>query len=68
VRRVDKLMTAEDRFFPRLNEITLDAVAIERLETTLPEVSRRWPTLDAMRSPRAVPPAAPGRPALTPGR
>jgi len=47
-------------FFPRLNEITLYAVAIERLtgkETPLPDVSRRWPALDATRSPRAVPPA-----------
>jgi uncharacterized protein len=47
-------------FFPRLSEITLYAVAIERVtgkETPLPEVSRRWPALDATRSPRAVPPA-----------
>jgi nitroimidazol reductase NimA-like FMN-containing flavoprotein (pyridoxamine 5'-phosphate oxidase superfamily) len=47
-------------FFPRLREITLYAIVIERLtgkETPLPEVSRRWPALDATRSPRAVPPA-----------
>jgi uncharacterized protein len=46
-------------FFPRLNEITLYAITIERLtgkETPLPEVSKRWPALDSTKSPRAVPP------------
>ncbi len=46
-------------FFPRLGDITLYALTIERLtgkETPLPEVSRRWPALDSTKTPGAVPP------------
>jgi nitroimidazol reductase NimA-like FMN-containing flavoprotein (pyridoxamine 5'-phosphate oxidase superfamily) len=46
-------------FFPRLDEITLYAITVERLtgkETPLPAVSRRWPALDQTKSPNAVPP------------
>jgi nitroimidazol reductase NimA-like FMN-containing flavoprotein (pyridoxamine 5'-phosphate oxidase superfamily) len=48
-------------FFPRLDDITVYAIAIERLtgkETPLPDVSRRWPAMDQTRSPDATPPAA----------
>ena len=47
-------------FFPRLGEVTVYAIAIERLtgkEQVLPEVSQRWPALDRTKSPRAIPPA-----------
>ncbi len=46
-------------FFPRLDEITVYAIAIERLtgkETSLPAVSRRWPAMDQTKSPNAAPP------------
>jgi nitroimidazol reductase NimA-like FMN-containing flavoprotein (pyridoxamine 5'-phosphate oxidase superfamily) len=48
-------------FFPRLDEITVYAIAIERLtgkETRLPAVSQRWPSLDQTKSPNATPPEA----------
>ena len=47
-------------FFPRLGEVTVYAIAIERLtgnEQALPEVSQRWPALDRTKSPGAIPPA-----------
>jgi len=47
-------------FFPRLSEIAVYAMAIERLtgkEQVLPEISQQWPALDRTRSPNAVPPA-----------
>jgi uncharacterized protein len=43
-------------FYPRLQDITLYAIDIERLtgkETPLPEVSKRWPALDRTKSPGA---------------
>jgi uncharacterized protein len=46
-------------FFPRLNEIAVYAMTIERLtgkEQVLPERSQRWPALDRTKSPKAVPP------------
>ena len=46
-------------FFPRLGDITLYALTIERLtgkETPLPEVSGRWPALDRTKTPGAIPP------------
>ena len=46
-------------FFPRLDEVTVYAIAVERLtgkETPLPGVSDRWPARDNTKSPRAVPP------------
>jgi len=46
-------------FFPRLDEITVYAIAIARLtgkETALPDVSRRWPALDQTKSPHATSP------------
>jgi len=45
-------------FFPRLDQITVYAIAIERLtgkETPLPGVSERWPARDATKSPDASP-------------
>jgi uncharacterized protein len=46
-------------FFPRLGEITVYALSIERLsgkETPLPAASEQWPALDRTKSPQAVPP------------
>lgn len=48
------------KFFPRLGEITLYVLTIERLtgkETPLPDVAQRWPALDRTKSPGASPPA-----------
>jgi hypothetical protein len=41
-------------FFPRSDQITLYAIAIERMtgkETPLPELSDRWPAKDRTKSP-----------------
>jgi nitroimidazol reductase NimA-like FMN-containing flavoprotein (pyridoxamine 5'-phosphate oxidase superfamily) len=49
-------------FFPRLDEITVYAIAIERLtgkETGLPVAAERWPALDRTKSPSARPPEDP---------
>jgi uncharacterized protein len=46
-------------FFPRLGEITVYAIAIDRMtgkELALPEVSQQWPAVDMTKSPRAVAP------------
>jgi nitroimidazol reductase NimA-like FMN-containing flavoprotein (pyridoxamine 5'-phosphate oxidase superfamily) len=46
-------------FFPRLADVTVYAIAIDRLsgkEQALPEVSQRWPALDRTKSPGAIPP------------
>ena len=46
-------------FYPRLDEITVYRIAIERMtgkETPLPVASRRWPALDQTKSPNAAPP------------
>jgi uncharacterized protein len=43
-------------FFPRIEQITLYAVAVERMtgkETPLPEVSQQWPATDRTKSPNA---------------
>jgi len=43
-------------FFPRLDEIMLYAIKIERMtgkETPLPEVSQQWPSVDRTKSPNA---------------
>jgi pyridoxamine 5'-phosphate oxidase-like protein len=43
--------------FPRLGDITLYALTLERLtgkETPLPEVSRRWPALDGTKTSRGL--------------
>jgi len=48
-------------FFPRLNEITVYAMTIERLsgkESPLPGPGERWPAVDRTKSPQARPPAA----------
>jgi nitroimidazol reductase NimA-like FMN-containing flavoprotein (pyridoxamine 5'-phosphate oxidase superfamily) len=45
-------------FFPRLDQITLYAIAVERMtgkETPLPQVSEQWPTLDRTKTPNARP-------------
>jgi nitroimidazol reductase NimA-like FMN-containing flavoprotein (pyridoxamine 5'-phosphate oxidase superfamily) len=45
-------------FYPRIDQITLYAIAIERLsgkETPLPEFSQRWPAVDHTKSPNARP-------------
>jgi nitroimidazol reductase NimA-like FMN-containing flavoprotein (pyridoxamine 5'-phosphate oxidase superfamily) len=45
-------------FYPRIDQITLYAIAIERLsgkETPLPESSKRWPAVDNTKSPNARP-------------
>jgi nitroimidazol reductase NimA-like FMN-containing flavoprotein (pyridoxamine 5'-phosphate oxidase superfamily) len=46
-------------FYPRLHEITVYAISVERLtgkETVLPPVSQQWPALDRTRTPNATPP------------
>lgn len=48
-------------FFPRLDVITVYAIAIERVtgkETPLPGVAQRWPATDMTRTPNAKPPSA----------
>jgi nitroimidazol reductase NimA-like FMN-containing flavoprotein (pyridoxamine 5'-phosphate oxidase superfamily) len=45
-------------FFPRLDQITVYAVTVERMtgkETPLPEVSQQWPAVDRTKTPNAVP-------------
>jgi nitroimidazol reductase NimA-like FMN-containing flavoprotein (pyridoxamine 5'-phosphate oxidase superfamily) len=45
-------------FFPRIDQITLYAIAIERMtgkETPLPDMSERWPTTDRTKTPNARP-------------
>ncbi len=46
-------------FFPRLEQITLYALTIERLtgkEIVLPEIGGRWPAIDRSKTPNAQPP------------
>ena len=46
-------------FFPRLDIITVYALAIESMtgkETLLPPLSEQWPAVDQTRTPHAVPP------------
>jgi nitroimidazol reductase NimA-like FMN-containing flavoprotein (pyridoxamine 5'-phosphate oxidase superfamily) len=48
-------------FFPRISEVTVFAISIERItgkETALPGVSERWPAVDRTKSPNARPPEA----------
>jgi uncharacterized protein len=43
-------------FFPRLNQITLYAITVERMtgkETPLPQISEQWPSLDRTKTPNA---------------
>ncbi|MEA2825090.1 MAG: uncharacterized protein QOF03_1572 [Alphaproteobacteria bacterium] len=45
-------------FFPRIDQITLYAIAIERMtgkETPLPDMSERWPATDRTKTPNARP-------------
>jgi nitroimidazol reductase NimA-like FMN-containing flavoprotein (pyridoxamine 5'-phosphate oxidase superfamily) len=45
-------------FFPRLDQVTVYAIAIERMtgkETPLPSTESQWPAVDNTRSPDAVP-------------
>src|SRR5215470_1611777 len=45
-------------FYPRLDEVTVYAIAVERVtgkETLLPATPNRWPAVDATKSPGAVP-------------
>ncbi len=47
-------------FFPRLDQITVYAITVERLtgkETPLPSPDRQWPALDQTKTPHAVPPS-----------
>jgi uncharacterized protein len=46
-------------FFPRLGEITVYAITVDRMtgkELALPEVSQQWPAVDMTKSPRAQAP------------
>lgn len=46
-------------FFPRIDIITVYALAIERMtgkQTLLPPLSEQWPAVDQTRTPHAVPP------------
>jgi nitroimidazol reductase NimA-like FMN-containing flavoprotein (pyridoxamine 5'-phosphate oxidase superfamily) len=43
-------------FYPRIDQITLYAIAVERLsgkDTPLPDASQRWPAVDRTKSPNA---------------
>jgi len=43
-------------FYPRIDQITLYAITVERLtgkETPMPEASQRWPAVDRTKSPNA---------------
>lgn len=45
-------------FYPRLDQVTVYAIAIERMtgkETPLPSTQNRWPAVDNTKSPGAVP-------------
>jgi hypothetical protein len=45
-------------FYPRIDQITLYAITVERLtgkETPLPRVSEQWPAVDRTKSPNARP-------------
>jgi nitroimidazol reductase NimA-like FMN-containing flavoprotein (pyridoxamine 5'-phosphate oxidase superfamily) len=45
-------------FYPRIDQITLYAIAVERLsgkETPLPKAAERWPAVDNTKSPNARP-------------
>jgi len=45
-------------FFPRLDQVTVYAIRIERMsgkETALPSLDARWPAVDNTKSPDAVP-------------
>ena len=47
------------RFYPRLAEVTVYAIAIDRMsgkETPLPAISEQWPAVDRTKTPNAVPP------------
>jgi uncharacterized protein len=47
------------RYFPRLDEVTVYAICIERMtgkEAALPAAESRWPSLDRTKSPKAKPP------------
>jgi uncharacterized protein len=47
-------------FFPRLGQIAVYAITVERMtgkECALPEVSRRWPAEDNTKTPHARPPS-----------
>ena len=46
-------------FFPRLDEVTVYAVTVERItgkETALPARAEQWPARDRTKSPHATPP------------
>jgi nitroimidazol reductase NimA-like FMN-containing flavoprotein (pyridoxamine 5'-phosphate oxidase superfamily) len=46
-------------FYPRLGEVTVFAMAVDRItgkETVLPALSDRWPARDSTRTPGAEPP------------
>jgi nitroimidazol reductase NimA-like FMN-containing flavoprotein (pyridoxamine 5'-phosphate oxidase superfamily) len=46
-------------FFPRIGEVTVYAISIERItgkECPLPGIAQRWPALDRPKSPNAIPP------------
>ena len=48
-------------YFPRLDQITVYAITIERMtgkHTPLPDVSQQWPALDKTKTPNAAPPEA----------
>jgi hypothetical protein len=45
-------------FFPRIDQITLYALTIERMtgkETPLPDIAERWPSVDRTKTPNARP-------------
>jgi len=48
-------------FFPRLGEIDVYGMTIDRLtgkQQALPGISERWPALDRTKSPNAIPPGS----------
>ena len=54
----DPMWDRPKEFYPRLDQITVYVIEIERLtgkQTPLPEVGQQWPVVDKTRSPNAVP-------------
>ena len=53
--------TRPKAFYPRIDQITLYALEIERLtgkEIVLPDISGQWPALDRSKTPNARPPGS----------
>jgi hypothetical protein len=57
-RRPDPQRTRPQGFFPRLDQVTVYAMTIERMtgkKTVLPALEEQWPAVDRTKSPNARP-------------